>query len=113
MVSATCCIVELADETPGATYCVLRRLYPAPQHFSDAPRLRDATAGQVRFVRIKNFGDCPKSIIAQVDWESFEKSTGASLVIRVNFQPRVDEGPDQPGPYCPLMVSTITRAKIP
>src|SRR6266571_9514253 len=112
MVSATCCIVELAGETPAATHCALGCLYPAPQHFSDAPRLRDATAGQVRFVRIKNFADCAKSIIAQVDRESFEKFTGASLVVRVNFQPGVDERSDQPCPDRALVISAVARAEV-
>src|SRR5438067_6230399 len=112
IVSATCCAAELAGEIPGATYCALRRLHPAPQHFSDAPRLRDATAGQVWFVRIINFADCAQPVVAQMDRERFQKFTGAPLVIRVNFQPGVDEGSDQPGPNCSLMISTITRAQI-
>src|SRR6266513_2348920 len=44
--------------------------------------------------------------------EEFKKFTGASFIVRVNFQPGVDERANQPRPDRALMVSAVPRTQI-
>src|SRR5439155_19900709 len=44
--------------------------------------------------------------------EKFKKFTGASFIVRVNFQPSIDKRANQPRPDRALMVSAVPRTQI-
>src|SRR4029077_16505710 len=50
--------------------------------------------------------------IAQVHRERFKKFSSGRTIMRMNFQPSVDEWPDQPGPNRTLMISAVARSEI-
>src|SRR6267143_5009251 len=90
----------------------LGRLGPGAQNFRHTPRLRDAAAGQVRLTRVKDFTDRADAVIAQMDRESLKKFAPGRAIERVNFQPGVDEWPDQPGPDRALMIRAVAGAQV-
>src|SRR5437868_3773107 len=47
-----------------------------------------------------------------MDRESFKKLTRRRAIVRMNFQPRVDEWPDQPGPNRALVICAVARTQI-
>jgi len=49
-------------------------LDPATQHFSDTPRLGDATAFPVRLARIEHFTDRADAGFSEMVWKGFEES---------------------------------------
>src|SRR5438477_7742883 len=90
----------------------LGRFCPRSQDFRDTPGLSDAAPGHMRLARIKNFADRSNAVIAQVHRERFKKFSSGRTIMRINFQPSVDEGPDQPGPNRTLMISAVARSEI-
>ena len=44
--------------------------------------------------------------------ETLQKTMGARLVLWMQLEPGIDKGPEEPGPYGPLMVRRITRAQV-
>src|SRR5207302_9092895 len=90
----------------------LGRFQPGAQYFRYAPRLCDATAGHVWFTRVKDLADRTDAVVAQMDWESLKKFARRRPIVRMNFEPSVDEWPDQPGPNRSLMIGAIARTQI-
>ena len=45
-----------------------------------------------------------------MDRESFKKFAAGGTIVRMNFEPRVDEWPDQPGPDRALMIRAVAGA---
>ena len=82
--------VGIAGDTPAATGSLLRGLRPGAQDFCHAPSLGDATPGQVRLARVKNFADRADTVVAQMDRESFEKFARGGSIMRMNLQPCVN-----------------------
>src|SRR6185369_5801406 len=91
---------------------VLSSLNPASQYFSHAPGLCDATAGKMWVASVKHFANATNSVVVEMLGKGFEKFPSAGLVLGMHFQPRINEGPDQPGPHCSLMVSAVTRTEV-
>src|SRR5437660_11217704 len=115
--------MELTDRVPGSTEsrptdslsistgrsCSLRR---GAQNLRDAPRLRDATPGNMRLSRVENFADCADPSVAQMFRETLQEFTRGGSIIRMNFQPCIDKRSDQPCPYAALMVRALPRTQI-
>ncbi len=91
---------------------ILGCLRPGAQHFGNTPGLRNAAAGVVRLSGIEHFADRADPRFAQMFWKPREKFTRRGSIVRMDFQPRVDERPDQPRPNRALMVGAIARAQI-
>src|SRR6185503_10190681 len=88
-----------------------RRLHPGPEHLSHTPPLGDAASRRERRFRIEDFADRPYARLIQVLSESRKKFAGFLRIVRMNFQPRINEWPDQPRPNRSLMISRIAGAE--
>ena len=80
--------------------------HPGAQHFRYAPGLRDAAAGIMRFAGVEHFADGADAVVVEMLGETLEKFSRFGF-IRMNFQPSVDEWPDQPCPNGALMISAV------
>lgn len=88
------------------------RFDPGTESFSDAPSLRDASAWFERCFGVADFTDRPDTRFVEVEDEAFEKAAGARMIVRINFEPRVDEGAYEPAPNGSLVISRITRSQV-
>jgi len=104
--------VGIAGDTPAATGSSLRSLRPGAQDFRDAPRLRDATTGNMRLSRVENFADCADPSFAQMFRETLQEFTRGGSIMRMNLQPCIDKRSDQPCPDRTLMVGAVARTQI-
>src|SRR4029077_14333954 len=100
------------DHSGWPVHRLLGGLRPSAQNFRDAPCLRDAAAGHVRLPRVKNFADRHDAVVAQVHGKGFKKFSRGGSIVRMNFQPRIDERPDQPGPNRALVIRTLSGTKV-
>src|SRR5690348_14997095 len=85
---------------------------PGAEHFGDAPRLRDAPAGQERRLRIENLADRPDASFAEMIPEPRKQRVGAVAVLRMHLEPGIDIWTDQPGPYRALVIRGVSRSEI-
>src|SRR6185436_6397244 len=88
------------------------QLDQASQDFGDAPGLRDAAAGCVWLRRIEYLADAADARVAQVRVERVQKRARFLVAARMDAQPRVDEGTDEPRPYGPLVICGVSRPQI-
>src|SRR3954466_13088835 len=84
-----------------------RRLQPAAQHLGHAPGLRDATARRVRLARVEHFADRADPVLVHAFGKPLEEFARVGVLAWMDFEPRVDERPDEPGPDRALMVSAV------
>src|SRR5947209_19121277 len=94
------------------TFFLLRSQTPAPQDFGDAPRLRDAAARRERLDGVEDLADRADARLVQVRDEAFQKLARARAVFRVDFEPRVNERADEPGPDRALVVGGVARLQV-
>src|SRR5213593_4293170 len=90
----------------------LRRLGPTPQHFRDAPGLRDTAPRRKGRFRIKNLADRADTRLAQVLEKSCQQRARAAPVLGMDLQPSVAERADQPAPHGSLMIGRVPRAQV-
>ena len=57
----------------------LRGFDPAAQNFRDAPSLGNATAGEVRLLRVEHFADRPEASLAELFWKRVGGTFDATL----------------------------------
>src|SRR2546425_702521 len=86
--------------------------HPAPEHFRHTPGLCDTPTRCERLLSIEDLADRTESCLIQLRDKTLEQVARSSPVLGVHPQPCIDKGPDEPGPYCPLMVRRITRAQV-
>ena len=82
------------------------------EHFGDAPRLRDAAARNVRRLGVEDLADRAHARLVEVRLETIEQRARTGAVLGMQLQPRVDEGPNQPGPDGALMVRGVARPQV-
>src|SRR6266511_741882 len=85
---------------------------PAPQHFCDAPGLGHASTGREGGLRIEDLADRAEARLAQVRDQTLEKAASTRTIPRMDAEPRLDEGSEEPGPYRPLMIGRIARPQV-
>ena len=72
----------------------------------------NATAGEVRLLRVEDFADRAEARFAELFGKAREEGVRGRFVVCFYFAPRIDERPDEPGPDCALMISGVARAQI-
>ena len=85
---------------------------PAPQDFGHAPGLRDASARCEGRFGVENFADGSDASLSQMRLEAVQEFAGAFQIAGMNFEPGIDERPDQPGPHRPLMIGGVAGAEV-
>ena len=86
---------------------------PRPEYFRYRPRLLNAAARCIRGLGVKNLAQGSDSPVVQVGRESGEAASCTRLVSWMHAEPRIDERPDQPSPYRPLVVGRVARPQVP
>src|SRR5207244_5495196 len=87
-------------------------LRPGAQHFGNTPGLRNAATRVVRFPGIEHFANGADARFVQMLGKPHEKFTRRGSIVRMHFQPCVDEWPDQPRPNRALMIGAVPRAEV-
>src|SRR5256714_6243189 len=82
------------------------------QDLSHAPRLRDASTRCVRWLGIENLCNRADPKLWKMRHQPLQKLSRARPVVRVQLQPRINPGPDEPGPHCALMIGGVARPEI-
>jgi hypothetical protein len=77
-----------------------------------SPRLSYAAARMVGRLGVEDLADRADASLFEVRAEAIEEPRGVSLTSRVDAEPRVDEGTDEPRPDGPLVVRGVARAKV-
>src|SRR5262245_48915054 len=90
----------------------LGREEPGAENFRDGPRLRDAAARGVRFLRVEDLAQRADAVIAQLRAEAGEHLPRAGAIARIDAQPRVDERTHDPGPHRALVVRGIAGTQV-
>ena len=85
---------------------------PCAQNFGDAPCLRDAAARGERRFRVENLVDGSDAALVQVVAETVQATARPGAVLRIYFEPGVDERPNEPGPDGALVVGRIARTQV-
>src|SRR4051812_47475322 len=83
-----------------------------PQHLGHAPRLRYASSWIERLLGVEDFADRADAGGAELGAETVEEGQRAGVIARMHFQPRIDEGADQPAPDRALVIGGVAGAKI-
>ncbi len=69
-------------------------------------------ARHVRFARVEHFTDRADSGIVQMFRKTLEEFARGRSIVRMHFQPGIDERADQPRPNRSLMVSAVARTEV-
>src|SRR5258708_10700687 len=85
---------------------------PTPQHFRDAPGLRDTPARREWRFSVEDLGDRPDAELRQVMQQTFQEAPGGGALIWVKLDPGVDPRSDEPCPDRALVVRGVAGAEI-
>ena len=85
---------------------------PASQDFRDAPCLCDTAARSIWRFGVEDLANRAHARLAQMGLEAIQEFPDALDVLRMYFEPSVDEWTNEPSPHRPLVISRISRTKI-
>src|SRR5437763_14821070 len=66
----------------------------------------------MRLARVEHFADCAQAVLIHPLGKTLEKFSRGGVFARMDFEPRVDERPDEPGPHSSLVIRTVARTQI-
>src|ERR1700685_4841466 len=84
----------------------------AAQDFRHAPGLRATAARREGWFRIEDFADGADASLPQMRPEPFEEAARSFEIVRVHFNPRIDERANEPSPDGALVIGGIARAQV-
>src|SRR6476469_4532507 len=101
-------------DAPGVLLVFQIRLSPRPaaQHLRHAPGLSNAAARCMRPLSIEDFTDRADPRFIEMGGKPVQKRARLLKLVRMNFQPGINEWSDQPGPDRSLVIGRVAGLKI-
>src|SRR5207253_2493424 len=90
--------MALFQKAPGRGARLRCCLDEAAQHFGDAPGLSDAAARRKGRFGVEDLADRADPGLGEMRLEAGEKTARLFRLVRVDLEPGIDKGADQPGP---------------